>query len=970
MGRALALLTLLVLSAALAETITISTPPGDETSRLELRNLTLPDGSVVQYYIIEGSPVTLRVGERQEVEAERVEVDLTNRVLRIIGFGTIRTGSETVSGENLSLDLADETFSGRDVLIVTEAIDVLGAEASRVPGQVSVLGGAFSPCARCNQQTEDFGFRAERLELYPGDRLVAFGVTVVVRALPVFFLPILVVPLAPPERQPRLAVTRGTRTSRAEIALDWPYVSGPTALGTFSVRYYADVAVGEGNFVTNGLFGGRTRVSYLGGGVDHRFYTDTGAGRFEFFYTPGFVTYDSALEPDGKTRDQFLVRFRYDTAPELSGVPQVSVNVERDDARAERIVEYGVRLENTSDGIRGVFSSQGFIDLEPREGPSAPSYGEPSRTLARLELTPEAERFSIGPFDLSGLGLDLGVFEGRASPSAQRFGVVSALRLVERHRLTLTPVALWRGLELSGFSDFRGQYYSLGQRLVDWDTELSASQRFGFGALNLRFSRDINEGETPFRFDAIGLGNVIGLAADLQLTPAPWLRLATSGSYTFLDERRPDLEGFGPLTSRLELFGNLGWLGVSVENRYDIKEGDPGTLVTTLSLRSPEPRLAASLSYSVVQDLLVTPDRVGGGYRDDSGVAAELRFGLPPGLDFSLAGGYTFEPPLPEAPGEVRDFWKPLTLELTVGSLQQGDPAPGLQLGYERDLNRGEPRRFSVNATATVEPFELDLAQTFDFANARLSESTFGVTWRGVARFELTGIPIIPPRTVGLELAGAQSYGVNLLEDRADGGAARWRLSYSTIFDPTFTNLEGGQGRYRGSQLSARVNLNEAQLGGVYYRLDLASTVLLADDARRLSYLANTDLAFFVDLYSTVGLQATLRYNAFAGPAATEVERATLNLDNVAATVKLFDQLYLSAILEQEQWTLKSPSVTEDAFNFQPVFQVVWNRCCWALYGSWNTATGAISITLTTPGAERGFRQEFQTPLTLPGRGP
>lgn len=970
MARALVFLLLLALGAALAETITISTPPGDETSRLELRNLTLPDGSEVQYYVIEGSPVTLRVGERQEVEAERVEIDLTSRVLRIVGFGTIRTGSETVSGENLTLDLEDETFSGRDVLIVTEAIDVLGVEASRVPGQISVVSGVFSPCSRCGQETEDYGFRAKRLELYPGDRLVAFEVTVVVRALPVFFLPILVVPLAPPERQPRLAVTQGTRSSRAQIALDWPYVSGPNALGTFSVRYYADVAVGEGNFVTNGLFGGRTRASYLGGGIDHRFYTDTGAGRFEFFYTPGFITYDSANSPSGKTRDQFLVRFRYETAPELAGVPQVSVSVERDDAREDRIVEYGVRLENATGGIRGVFSSQGFIDLEPREGPDAPSYGEPSRTLARLELTPEAERFGIGPFELSGLGLDLGVFEGRASASAQRFGVVSALRLVERHRLTLTPVTLWPGLELSGFSDFRGQYYSLGQRLVSWDTEFSASQNFGFGALNLRFSRDINEGETPFRFDAIGLGNVIGLAGDLRLTPAPWLQLTTSGSYTFLDERRPDLEGFGPLTSRLELFGNLGWLGVSVENRYDIREADPGTLITTLSLRSPEPRVAASLSYSYIQDLLVTPDRVGGGYRDDTGTAAQLRFGLPPGFDFSLSGGYTFEPPLPDAPGEPRDFWKPLKLGLSLGSLQQGDLAPGLQLDYERDLNRGEPRRFSVNATATVEPFELDLAQTFDFVNERLSESTFGVTWRGVARLELTGLPIIPPRTVGLELSGAQTYGVNLLEDRADGGPARWRLSYSTIFDPAFTNLEGGQGRYRNSQLTARVNLGAAQLGGVYYRLDLASTVLLADDARRLSYLANTDLAFFVDLYSTVGLQATLRYNAFAGPAATEVERATLNLENVAATVKLFDELYLSAIIEREQWTLKSPSAAEDAFNFQPVFQVAWDRCCWALYGSWNTATGAVSITLTTPGSDRGFRQEFPTPLTLPGRGP
>lgn len=961
---------LLVWGLATAERITIRTNP-DAPSQLELRNLTLPDGSEVQYYVIRGQPVVIDIDGEEELEAEHVEIDLTNRLLRVIGYGIFRGAEETIAGDDLIVELDDETFSGRDVLIVTEAIDVLGVDASRVPGQIDVTSGRFSPCSRCEQQIQDYSFRAARLELYPGDRLVAFEVTVLIRELPVFFLPVLVVPLAPPDRQPRLSISQGTASERAEVALDWPYVAGGAALGTFSLRYYADIVPGAGNLFTNGLLGGRTRESYLGGGIDHRFFTDTGAGRFEFFYQPSFIQYGSGLEPSGKTRDQFRLRFRYDTAEELSDLPRVSLLLERDDERLQRILEYDLRLENAAGGLEGAFSSQGFIDLEPDEGPSGPSYGEPQRTLARLELRPQAERFSVGPFSLSNLLFDLGVFEGRAAPSAQRFGVISALRLLERHSLTLEPVQPWSGLELSGRSDFQGQYYSGGQRLIDWDSELNLRQNFGIGSISLRFDRDINEGETPFRFDGIGLGNAVSLFGDLELTPFPWLRFTSSERYTFVDERRPDLEGPGPLQSRLSLFGNLNWLSLDFETTYDIKDADPGTLVSSLTLRAPEPRLDASLTYRYIQDLQVEPNRVGGGLIDETATEAELRFGLRPYFDLSLSGGYTFEPPLPEEPGGIRDFWQPLELTAVFGTLDQNDSAPGLQLSYERDLNRREPRSFSVDASAALPPFEISLSQTFDFEDERIDNASFGVRWRGVAILEARGLPLLPARVVGLELdpEAAQNYSVNLFEDRPDGGTPRWRLSYTTVRDPTFTNRDGGEGLYRNSRLEALVNLQEGQFGSVYYQLDLSANLLLADDQQPLTYLANTDLDFFVDVASTVGLQATLRYNAALNAEQDGIGRATLDLEDVAATVKLFDQLYLSAILERETWTLSSPTPVDGAFNFQPIFQVVWDRCCWALYGRWNTQTGAISITLTTPGADSGFRQAFDTPLTLPGRG-
>ena len=76
-----------------------------------------------------------------------------------------------------------------------------------------------SPCTRCGQDIEDYGFEAETLEIYPGDRIVAYEVTVLVRAAAVLTLPIMVLPIGPQDRLPRLEYLTGTATERARITL-------------------------------------------------------------------------------------------------------------------------------------------------------------------------------------------------------------------------------------------------------------------------------------------------------------------------------------------------------------------------------------------------------------------------------------------------------------------------------------------------------------------------------------------------------------------------------------------------------------------------------------------------------------------------------------------------------------------------------------------------------------------------------
>jgi len=195
----LALVAALALSGAFAATVVVDAST-DPSSRLELRRIVLPDGSERELYVLEGDPIVVVIDDSQRLEGRLIEFDPEARTLRVVGAGSITVDDERFEGTDLVLALSSERFSGRDVLIVTGEIDVWGELATRLPGQVDVVAGTFSPCSRCDQTPWDYGFVAERLQLFPGDRLVAFDVTVLIRGVPVAQLPLLVLPLAAPER--------------------------------------------------------------------------------------------------------------------------------------------------------------------------------------------------------------------------------------------------------------------------------------------------------------------------------------------------------------------------------------------------------------------------------------------------------------------------------------------------------------------------------------------------------------------------------------------------------------------------------------------------------------------------------------------------------------------------------------------------------------------------------------------------
>lgn len=965
------LLLTLVLAAGAQQQVNIDTG-GDPDSRLELRNYMLPDGTTVTFYVLTGNPVTITVGE-QELRANHVEIDLQRQELRVIGHGTFISGSETVEGMDLVIDLSGETFSARQVLVITGAVDVVGAEAYRVPGQISFTDGSFSPCSRCGQQVEDFGFRAERLELFPGDRLVAFEVTMLIRGREFLHLPLMVVPLAAPQRQPRLLIAQGTETERAQVALDWPYVSGPNSYGTFSIRYHADVDP-AGTGLARRLLGGAIETQYLGGGLSHLWYTDVGAGTFDFMYVPSFL---DASHPAGRQLAQFNFRYSYATVDDAlpEGAPRAEVLVERDDTRRHGLIEYRALLLQPSDPVMVRVFTQGFFDLIAGDSVIDPSWfgrRDPRRTLFELGISPlDDSPIVLGVLRLSRLRLEGGIFEDATNPALRSVStslLSQAARLHAGHTIEMPGVTLWPGLEISGRNVFGGWYYSSGQRLIDWSTRGVATQQFGeWGRLSLTFTRELTEGETPFRFDQLPLRERTDATAELRVVPARWLTLSASTGYVFTDSRNPRAEGWQPLTATATLFDNVSWLSLVLRNQRDLETGDPGNLDVELTLRQSGRGLNASLGVSYIHDLDPEFSRDGAVPENDTSTALAATLSWE-NVRIEFGWGYNFEPSVPDNPDEPLRYWEPFELDVMLGSMRSGDDTPGFRVSWARDLNYDRPSEFEYEGRFMLGRLEISALQRFRLPQGGLERSRLRVSYPGYLQFEATGVMLLQPEWVWLPADEDQARTVTLaLTDAPLRGPQQWQVRYATTLDPRMTTLAGGTGGRRNTTLELRALLEQERVGDGFFSVDLFVDLPLRDDALARSYLRRATVSLGMDWGGRVGLQGSLGYRGTYSAALEEVTRGELALNNVALTVRVLDDLYVGAVLN-DVWDLTGNSTTMARFNFQPEFLVMWNRCCWALYGSWNSATGQVRIALTTPGASTGITEVFNTPLLLPGR--
>jgi len=970
--HAAVVLAMLAGGAARAVQIKIDTG-GDPNSRLEIRTLTLPDGSQAELYVLVGHQVHVTIGNT-ELVADHIEFDLTNRVVRVIGYGRYTSGGQTVAGNDLVIDLGKETFQAKDVIISTSSLDVNGDTASRVPGQISILAGHFSPCSRCDQSVEDYGFSANRIELYPGDRLVAYGVTVLVRGRPLFNLPLLVVPLAPPNREPRLSLTAGTATVRAEVMASWPYVLGANAFGDMNVHYYADVAPGSGSTLENHLLGGQVLTSYVGGGFDHHFYTDRGKGEFRVEYTPfALVRYPDgtvAAGPKGQSTLQFDLHYATDSS---LGPPQTSFYLQRDDTVRNRIWQFGYSTTQQGSGLEGTFSSQGFMDLQPGDDVTTPSYASrtvPLFTVARLQVKPsDLQAYRFGPFQVQSALFDLGVFQDTSNPldrSAAANAIATAARLLDNYALVMPATSPWTGMAVSGKSVFTGQYYGSGERLVDWNTGLTAAQSVsGVGSLSLSISRATAQGQTPFVFDRIPLYTHTEADGKLVLDPLPWASLQVLGGYVFADSRNAEVLGLQPVQSRLTLFNNMPWIQATVSNSYDVKNADPGTIDATLDLTTTG-LLRAQLQLEHVQDLKVTPDRLTGLPTDESHSQAAVSLAYPGLVALSASTGYTYQP-LPPPPGQPPQHWDPLDLSLTIGTVQQGDQLPGIQLTYQRDLNVGAVTALSLQGTAPLGPLQFSASETLAFPLGSIASSALRLAWPGIAAVEADGLAWLSAGWLGFpgDPTAVQPIAFRL-EDAPPGNVApSWQVRYASVYDPA---LNGGSGGYRNTDLTARALLTDRQVGPANFSVDLFSDLPIRDDAQPFTYLRRASLIFGLDLYQTVGLQGSIGYSGNYSAAAGQMTSEVLTIGNLSLMVRPLKDVYVGAVLNNT-FDLTGTTPGAVAAGLLPTFVVAWDRCCWALYGSWNSATNQIRIALSTPGSQTSPLQVLNAAL-MPGEKP
>ncbi|ADV68728.1 hypothetical protein [Deinococcus maricopensis] len=536
LARLAATVTLALCAFASARTVEIV-----QADRLELRKV---DGQEI--VVISGERVQLKVDD-DVINASRVEYNRTRRTLTIVGNGTYLshpkgptgvTTEQVLRGQDLVVDLGTQALTGEDVLVSDAALEIRGEDVQRVPGQLQVNSGYFTPCARCGRTPNDYAFRAERILLYPGDRLVAYRATLLLADEPVLYLPVIVLPLGDPDRQPKFSVSRDT-TDGLTAAADLPFVIGSKAFGYTLLRFY------------------QNRKPAVGFGVQLRAYAPIPTMERADVYAlvnPRPLP-DTGYEVDASVRANGRVPLT-NTENGLT----YSVNLARRDiGRSRTDPERGVTAVEATAAttIDGHAFSVSYVD---RWGRSLKTRLDVPLRLP--EVTYDPPKFTAG--DLSGdFAFTVGNYTAPArtgSVAARTSPNLSTVRLEERHTLAFTN-APWSNATLSVTNTFTGRYYGTGARVVDVNLDANLTQRFGVKnqhALTVRYQYERKEGYSPFDFDTTYYTRILRapLTATLTLQAADGVTVTAGQTYDFfLPRPRQAAATFGVNLNRSRTIG-------------------------------------------------------------------------------------------------------------------------------------------------------------------------------------------------------------------------------------------------------------------------------------------------------------------------------------------------------------------------------------------------------------------------------
>jgi len=953
---------------AWAQSVTIDTG-NDPSARLEVRTVNLPGGEERTFYVISAERVEVRQDELLIV-ASRVEFEPTAGTVRIVGAGRVERPGEVLIGDDMLVELEGGRLDSESVIVITDAVYVVGESAQRVEGRISVMNGRLAPCARCGQEVEDYAFRAERIEILPGDRLIAWDATLLIRDNPVLGFPLLVLPIAEPSRTPRLLIERGTEEKRAEVRLDWPYVSSPNAYGTFSARFLMRIDPEVGSIFESSLFGGRPERLDLAGEVDHRFFDDRGAGRVTFAYVP------ELRDAEGEVSGEETVRFeaRYDTDA-ASGDPRLSWRVTRDDVARPELLEIDGSSSASLATFRATLRTRLAIPLSAT-ATTTPSWD--GRSAARsiplaLQLAGgEATEFRIGSLLLDEIDVDAGFYEDSPDPtnrSALQRSTLTTGRLQASHRLTLERVRLLDAIEISGRNLFRGRYYATGERQIAWSTSFDATARAGsIATLSASWRRDVAEGETPFAFDRIALRTRSDLTARLSITPARGYSLTGTGGWVFNDDRNPELEGWTPTVVTLEAFGDVRALAFTAVHRADPRIEDLGTLEVAATLQYPDDPIVARVSGRHLLDLDVTlpeadQDR---DPNDASQGSGEIQLGYTSVAVGGISTGWSVDR-LAESEEDVFR-WSLTTVTATLGTERRSDAIPSLEARWTFDPEvdeLAETSRVAYTATADLGDVRFELVESYGPEDGPVGTHRFSVTWADWLTASLEGVEVVQGEWLGLPADPDASRPLALSVADAGGFSGfAFRARYRTTRVP----VDATTWELRGTGFEANVRLAERSMlrDQLQFLVDAYADVPLPDDVQPDWYVRRANLTVGLDVFSRVGLQGTFGYRGVYDLTTEEVTSGRLSFEQVALTVEATPELYLGAVLADVWEIIEEDPDPGFAFDPRPTLFLAYDRCCWALYTRWDTRTGEWTFTLGQPGTRAGRVFTFEDGPAIP----
>ncbi|PTA67109.1 hypothetical protein [Deinococcus arcticus] len=878
-----ALLALGLLGGAQARTVKIIS-----ADTLELRQV---DGQ--ELVIITGENVELRVDD-DVVRARRVEFNRTRRTLTLVGAASYRSAKDAqdLRGENLVVELGQEQISGEDVLISDAALEIRGAEVERIPGQLRATNGYFTTCARCGRTPNDYAFRAERLIVYPGDRLVAYRAQVLLADVPVFFLPVLVLPLNDRDRQPRLEIGRDA-VDGYTVQADLPFSIGASTLGTTLLRYY------------------QNRSPSVGAGVELRSYAPLPFVDRLNLYTlanprpVGQSGYDVDLV--------FGVRGRLPLTTATRDLDYSLDVTRRDIGRAATDPERGLtRVNFSARADYPLFSAE--FNYVNRFGPAPTTALSREDTLKLPEVILDPK-----PYTRGGLSADFRVSAGRytggsnpLSRSAAAQGPnITTTRLEEQHTVSYTARP-WRDADVTLSNSFTGRYYGTGARTVDLKLSAQLTQRFNTtNSFTVSAGYNRLEGTSPFAFDAIG-GRILTAPVSVSVTTVPVRDVGFSVSSSRDLFARPAQQ---PTTFSLNV--NRRPLSLTSSATVDLLDRELDSFSFRADLGDPD---AGKVTVTPAQSATATTPARAATFTRSSRWPA-------PKLSLTASGSYTKE----QGPG-------PLTVTATVNGDDRSDFfSASVTHAMRTPEITSVGVRYNLNGTrdTVLNSLRLSGSETLTPTTGQLTGDAT-LTWRGRYEFKTThNLRLV--RVPGATDSGTIFFSVKTV----DGAATNWSLSYGGPYDlgrsgftrPTLTGLfnttRPGQSLSVGATVNTpgldqpRLELARAQVGGTW-------------NTERFSASGQA-------IYTRTR-EGTFPDDRARDRLSLEPVRFSLGLGRAGQPPGAYVTLGLRQSFEWLDGVRQNPS------PLTPVLGLTIDRCCWALQAEADLVQRRFRVAVGLPG--------------------